>query len=168
MDRSGAARIQLEITEGDLFAQKVDALINPWNRNFVPRWLLRPGGVSKQLKTRTGPAPWIELARLGTLPLGTAVRTTGGRMDIDIIHVAGISAAWRATESVSRSCTNAVNLAWRTGYTSIATPLIGAGHGGLNPATALASMRAALEGFPQHGDHQMHVTLVILPTHPSR
>ena len=20
-------------------------MINPWNRNFVPRWLLRPGGV---------------------------------------------------------------------------------------------------------------------------
>jgi len=68
-------RLYVSEVHGDLLEQAAVALVNPWNRNFVPRWLLLPSGVSGQLKRRTGPEPWRELARAGTLAVGQAVVT---------------------------------------------------------------------------------------------
>jgi hypothetical protein len=68
--RSGPPRIQVQECRGDLLGQlDIEALVNPRNRNFVPRWLLQPGGISKQLEAQTGPEPWTELAAHGTLAL---------------------------------------------------------------------------------------------------
>lgn len=39
------------------------------------------------MKRRTGPAPWKELAGMGTLPLAAAVQTGGGRLPVHLIHV---------------------------------------------------------------------------------
>jgi len=143
--RTGPPRVRIEERRGDLLAQDVEALVNPWNRNFVPRWLLWPGGVSKQLKARTGPAPWKELAGHGTLQLGQAVLTGGGDLPVDLIHVAGINAWWRASPtSVELSCRNAVSTAWTAGHRSLAMPLIGAGHGNLNAGVAREAIRRAL------------------------
>lgn len=65
--------MQTELTlahvDRDITTIPVDAIVNPWNRNFVPRWLLMPGGVSAALKRKTGPEPWQELARHGMLDL---------------------------------------------------------------------------------------------------
>ncbi len=60
----------VQVVAGDLLEPPVQAVGNPWNRNVVPRWLLRPGGVSDQLKQRTGTAPWRVLHSLGRLQLG--------------------------------------------------------------------------------------------------
>jgi len=73
-----APRVTLERVVDDLFEISADALVNPWNRNYVPRSLCRPGGVSGQLRKRTGEAPWIDLARHGTLRVGQAVQTGAG------------------------------------------------------------------------------------------
>lgn len=74
-------RISLEVARGDLLDQAdADVLVNAWNRNFVPRWLLLPSGVSGALKRRSGPSPWRELARHGRLEVGQAVATDGGHL----------------------------------------------------------------------------------------
>lgn len=57
---------------GDLLAQPVQALVNPWSRYLIPRFLLWPQGVSGALKKQTGPGPWRELARHGRMSLGEA------------------------------------------------------------------------------------------------
>lgn len=49
--------------QGDLLDQRVDAIVNPWNRNIIPWWLLLPQGVSGAIKARAGNAPFRELAR---------------------------------------------------------------------------------------------------------
>jgi len=49
-------------TAGNLLDQPVEALVNPWNRNFVPRGLSLTGGISGELKKATGPGPWRDLA----------------------------------------------------------------------------------------------------------
>ncbi len=36
----------VRIVEGDLLEQRVDAIVNAWNRNVIPWWLLLPQGVS--------------------------------------------------------------------------------------------------------------------------
>ncbi|MEZ6131038.1 MAG: macro domain-containing protein [Planctomycetaceae bacterium] len=124
----------VEIVEGDLLDQEVDVIVNAWNRNIIPWWLLIPQGVSGAIKRRGGTGPFKEVRRYGAIPLGGAVLTSAGRLPFrGIIHVAGINMFWRASErSIRDSVRNAVRLAHDKGFTSIAFPLIGAGSGGFN------------------------------------
>lgn len=122
------------IVEGDLLDQPVDAIVNAWNRNIIPCWLLLPQGVSGAIKRRAGFAPFRELGRAGPIPLGHAVVTGAGRLPFKaIIHVAGINMLWRASErSIRDSIDHALAAATERGFRSIAIPLIGAGSGGMS------------------------------------
>ena len=124
--------MDLRIVDGDLLDQDVEVIVNAWNRNLIPWWLLLPQGVSKAIKRHGGTGPFRELGRMGGIPLGGAVETGPGRLPFKaIIHVAGINLLWRSSErSVRDSVRNAVALAGSRGYRSLALPLIGAGSGG--------------------------------------
>ena len=63
--------MSLQVCEGDLLDQDVEVIVNAWNRNFIPWWLLLPQGVSAAIKRRAGHAPFRA-----------------------IIHVAGINMLW--------------------------------------------------------------------------
>lgn len=123
------------VLDGDLLTQPVDVIVNAWNRNLFPWWLLLPQGVSGAIKRRAGLQPFRELRRFGLLPLGGAVLTSAGRLPYrGIIHVAGINLLWRSSEfSIRESVRNALALAAVHGFESIAFPLIGAGSGGGRP-----------------------------------
>jgi len=135
------------IVEGDLLDQQTEGIVNAWNRNIIPWWLLLPQGVSGAIKKRGGYAPFREVGRFGPIPLGGAVHTSAGRLPFKaIIHVAGINMLWRASErSIRDSVTNAVRLAERLGLKSLAFPVIGAGSGGFNAERAEQVMMAAFE-----------------------
>lgn len=124
--------MRLSLVDGDLLQQPVEVIVNAWNRNVIPWWLLLPHGVSGAIKRHGGLAPFRELGRLGPIPLGGAVLTGPGRLPFRaIIHVAGINLLWRSSErSIRDSITNALALARQHGFRSIALPLIGAGAGG--------------------------------------
>ncbi len=132
----------VEVVEGDLLDQDVDVIVNAWNRNIIPWWLLLPQGVSGAIKRRGGRAPFKELGKHGWIPLGGAVLTSAGTLPFKgIIHVAGINMLWRASErSIRDSVKNAMSLANEKGFKSIAFPLIGAGSGGFNQDQAKALM----------------------------
>ncbi len=123
--------MHLHIIDGDLLDQDVEVIVNAWNRNFIPWWLLLPQGVSGAIKRRGGTQPFWELSRMGMIPLGGAVETGPGRLPYrSIIHVAGINMLWMSSEySVRRSVRSAMGIAREKGYQSIAFPLIGAGTG---------------------------------------
>jgi O-acetyl-ADP-ribose deacetylase (regulator of RNase III) len=127
--------MNVTIVDGDLLDQNVDVIVNAWNRNIIPWWLLIPQGVSGAIKKRGGLQPFRELGRIGALPLGHAVETSAGTLPFKaIIHVAGINMFWRSSEpSIRDSVRNAIALASKGGYGSIAIPLIGAGSGGGKP-----------------------------------
>lgn len=131
-DHGGGAARSIEVVDGDLLDQNVDAIVNPWNRNVIPWWLLLPQGVSGAIKRRAGTAPFRELRRHGAIPLGGAVITSAGRLPFKaIIHVAGINLLWRSSErSIRDGVRNAIRLAGQNGFRSLALPLIGAGTGG--------------------------------------
>jgi O-acetyl-ADP-ribose deacetylase len=131
-----------EMVKGDLLDQKVDAIVNSWNRNFIPWWLLLPQGVSGAIKRKAGLQPFREISRHGLLPLGGAVLTSAGKLPYKgIIHVAGINLLWRATEeSIRRSVRNAMKIASQQAYRSVALPIIGSGSGGFSQATARGLM----------------------------
>ena len=132
----------LQVCDGDLLDQDVEVIVNAWNRNIIPWWLLLPQGVSGAIKRRAGYEPFHELARHGPIPLGGAVETSAGRLPFRaIIHVAGISLLWRSSERAIRGCVrSALGIARQQGYRSIAFPLIGAGTGGYPPEKALEIM----------------------------
>jgi O-acetyl-ADP-ribose deacetylase (regulator of RNase III) len=133
----------VSVVAGDLLDQDVEVIVNAWNRNVIPWWLLWPQGVSGAIRRRAGTAPFRELARAGPIPLGGAVMTGAGRLPFRaIIHVAGINLLWlpsvRATRDAVR---NVLAIAAAQGFRSIAFPLIGAGVGGLSPETVLELMQ---------------------------
>jgi O-acetyl-ADP-ribose deacetylase (regulator of RNase III) len=130
------------IVQGDLFDQDVDVIVNAWNRNVIPWWLLLPQGVSKVLKKRAGYAPFRELARHGPIPLGGAVLTGAGLLNYKaIIHVAGINLLWFATErSIRASVRSAMRIVNERGFASVAFPIIGSGSGWVGRRKALEIM----------------------------
>jgi O-acetyl-ADP-ribose deacetylase (regulator of RNase III) len=138
--------MNLHVVHGDLLDQDVDAIINAWNRNVIPWWLLLPQGVSRAIKRRAGYAPFRELAKHGPIPLGGAVVTGAGKLPHRaIIHVAGINLLWRASESSVRACVrSAIACARQRGFRSLAFPLIGAGTGGSRRDRVLAWMQDEL------------------------
>lgn len=135
------------IVEGNLLDQNVDVIVNAWNRNIIPWWLLLPQGVSGAIKKRAGYAPFWELGRMGAIPLGGAVQTSAGRLPYKrIIHVAGISMWWRSSrQSVQDSVASAMGLVHQHGYQSVAFPIIGAGTGGAGEEGALQWMLEAFQ-----------------------
>lgn len=157
--KSNSISPAVEIVEGDLLDQDVDVIVNAWNRNIIPWWLLIPQGVSGAIKRRGGTAPFREVRRRGSIPLGGAVLTSAGNLPFKgIIHVAGINMLWRASErSIRDSVKNAVQLAHDKDFSSIAFPLIGAGSGGFNQDQAKVLMLDELSKL----DVRMAVKLVV-------
>jgi O-acetyl-ADP-ribose deacetylase (regulator of RNase III) len=137
----------INVVEGDLLDQPVEVIVNAWNRNVIPWWLLLPQGVSGAIKRRGGTAPFKELARHGSIPLGGAVLTSAGRLPFKaIIHVTGINLLWRASErSIRGSVRSALALAGEHGFQSIAFPVIGSGSGRFGHESAKALILDELE-----------------------
>jgi O-acetyl-ADP-ribose deacetylase (regulator of RNase III) len=153
------AAVEVQIIQGDFLDQDVDVVVNAWNRNIIPWWLLLPQGVSGAIKRRGGTGPFKELRKHGPIPLGGAVLTSAGRLPFKgIIHVAGINMLWRASErSIRESVGNAMALAHEKGFRSIAFPLIGAGSGGFNQERAKAIMEDEFGRL----DYSMEVRIVV-------
>jgi O-acetyl-ADP-ribose deacetylase (regulator of RNase III) len=143
----------IEEVEGDLLDQPVDAIVNAWNRNIIPWWLLLPQGVSGAIKRRAGTEPFREVTKHGAMPLGSAVVTGAGRLPHRaIIHVAGINMLWTATEtSIRLSIRNAIAEAARHSFASIAVPAIGAGSGRFNEQRSFELMRDELQTLDYPG-----------------
>jgi O-acetyl-ADP-ribose deacetylase (regulator of RNase III) len=138
-----------EITDGDLLDQPVEVIVNAWNRNIIPWWLLLPQGVSGAIKRRGGFRPFIEVGRAGPIPLGEAVITSAGRLPFKaIIHVAGINMLWTASpRSIQGSAQSAMRLVNSQGFASVAFPVIGAGSSGFGEEGALKLMLEAFQAL---------------------
>ena len=135
----------ITIVRGDLLDQQAEVIVNAWNRNAIPWWLLLPQGVSGAIKKRGGLQPFRELPKFRLIPLGGAVITSAGKLPFRaIIHVAGINLCWRATQkSIHDSVVSALTLAKERNFRSVAFPVIGAGSGGFKAEAALKIMQAA-------------------------
>lgn len=147
----------LTIVEGDLLAQNTDAIVNAWNRNIIPWWMLLPQGVSGAIKRAGGLAPFRELGSR-PLPLGAARHTSAGRLPFrGIIHVAAIDGLWRASEfSIAQGTRAACELASEHGYRTLAMPVLGSGSGGYDLTDALEVMTHTLS----HTTNELDVTIV--------
>lgn len=150
--------MEVSIVEGDLFDQPTECIVNSWNRNIIPQWLLIPHGVSGAAKKRAGKKTFAELASKGHLALGQAVSTSAGELPHRcMIHVASIDLFWRSSEqAIKDSVVNSMKLAHELKLKSIAFPILGSGSGNFPVARAEQIM---LEAF-RNLDYPIEVTLV--------
>ncbi len=65
--------MHLTTVDGDLLDQEVEAIVNAWNRNVIPWWLLLPQGVSGAIKRRAGTTPPRNGRPAGTETVGHGV-----------------------------------------------------------------------------------------------
>lgn len=140
-------RVAVRVVDGDILTMSADAIVNPWNRNYWPRKILAPGGLSGQIKERTTDEPWRQLAKFGMLPTGDVVVTgSGGLTGYGyIFHAIGLTFNWKATpEGVTECARNVVRRAVELGVRSVTVPLIGAGTGKLAAAESEAAILAGL------------------------
>jgi O-acetyl-ADP-ribose deacetylase (regulator of RNase III) len=149
--------MQHSLITGDLLEQPVEAIVNPWNQNILPWWLLLPHGISGAIKKRGGLDPFRELTQQGRLTLGSAVHTSAGKLSCKyIIHVASISILGNTSAATIRACvTNAFQVALSLGVHSVAFPIIGAGSAGYNPSQAEQIMVETIQTTP--GDLVVYV-----------
>ena len=137
------------LIQGDLLDQDVEIIVNTWNRNIIPWWLLLPQGVSGAIKRHGGCDPFRDVAKHGPIRLGGAVLTGAGRLPFKgIIHVAGINMFWRASEqSICGSVQNAMKIINDQDFASVAFPIIGAGSGSFKQKEALNTMLCEFESI---------------------
>ena len=143
---------RLLLLQGDITTARVDVLVNAWNRNVIPHWLLLPRGVAGALRRRAGPEPFREVRRAGLLPLGGVAETGAGRLEGvgRIFHAAALHAYWTASEkAITLAATEVFRRAADTGAQSLAIPLLGAGTGGVDPEASFEIIRDAWQQTPK-------------------
>lgn len=116
----------LELAQGDITKQKVDAIVNAANSR-----LAGGGGVDGAIHRAGGPAIMAECIKIGGCPTGNAVITTGGNLFAKhVIHAVGpIYRDGRSGEPqlLRNAYRNSLQIADRTGLKSIAFPSISTG-----------------------------------------
>jgi O-acetyl-ADP-ribose deacetylase len=76
--------MNITVVEGNLLDQEVEVIVNAWNRNIIPWWLLLPQGVSGAIKKRGGTGPFKELRKHGPIPLDE-LRKLDSPLDVTVV-----------------------------------------------------------------------------------
>lgn len=126
--------VTIEIIDGDIAAQDVDAVVNAANNHF---WM--GAGVAGALKARGGSEIEREAMAQGPVEPGACVIGSGHRLPAKyVIHAAVMGQDLRTSEPIIETATRgALALAEQRGLTSIALPAFGTGIGGF-PLAACA------------------------------
>ena len=140
MDLTGkAAGMHVEVVQGDITAESVDAIVNAANEQLAPG-----GGVCGAIHAAGGPVIAEECRRIGHCPTGGAVATTAGNLPARfVIHAVG--PVWHGgsrgeADLLASAYVSALDEASRVGARTIAFPAISTGIYGypLDAATAVA------------------------------
>ena len=119
----------LEILDGDISLQDVDAVVNAANSHF---WM--GSGVAGALKARGGPSIETQAIALGPVEPGDVVITGAGQLRArHVIHAAVMRQDLQTSPSIIEQATRrALELADHRQFTSIAFPAFGTGVGGFS------------------------------------
>jgi O-acetyl-ADP-ribose deacetylase (regulator of RNase III) len=147
-------RDKVKISQGDITECAVDAIVNAANND-----LILGAGVAGAISSKGGPEIQKECDRIGSIPLGEAAVTTGGKLKAKfVIHAASMRLGARTTEENLRDATrNSFERASERKLESIAFPAIGTGIAGF-PLDRCA--RVMLEKVRDHLARETSIELV--------
>lgn len=132
--RSGKARATMKpladriiIQQGDLTEMETDAIVNAANND-----LILGGGVAGAIRRKGGDEIQRECKDIGSIPVGYAAITTGGKLKARfVIHAASMELGGRTSADALRSSTShCLRIAKDRGLKSIAFPAVGTGIAG--------------------------------------
>jgi O-acetyl-ADP-ribose deacetylase len=129
MSRPGVREIasRIVIQQGDLTEMDTDAIVNAANNDLV-----LGAGVAGAIRRKGGDAIQRECDAIGSIPLGYAAITSGGKLKAKyVIHAASMGLGSLTTpETLRGSTAHALRLAAERGLKTIAFPAIGTGVAG--------------------------------------
>ena len=115
------------IQQGDLTEKDTDAIVNAANND-----LILGGGVAGAIRRKGGEEIQRECDEIGSIPVGYAAITTGGKLKARfVIHAASMQLGGKTTAHSLRSSTaHCLKIANERGLKSIAFPAVGTGIAG--------------------------------------
>lgn len=118
---------RIVIQQGDLTEMDTDAIVNAANND-----LILGGGVAGAIRRKGGEEIQRECNEIGTIPVGYAAITTGGKLKARfVIHAASMPLGGRTSADALRSSTaHCLRIAKERGLKSIAFPAVGTGIAG--------------------------------------
>ncbi len=131
------------LAQGDLTEMDVDAIVNAANND-----LQLGGGVAGAIRRKGGDAIQQECDAIGSIPIGGAAITTGGKLRARfVIHAASMQLGGETSTRALRSATaHSLRIAAERGLRSIAFPAVGTGIAGFPvPECARIMLREVVE-----------------------
>lgn len=118
---------RIVIQQGDLTEMDADAIVNAANND-----LILGGGVAGAIRRKGGDGIQGECNEIGSIPVGYAAITTGGKLKARfVIHAASMRLGGGTTAGALRSSTaHCLRIAKERGLKSIAFPAVGTGVAG--------------------------------------
>jgi O-acetyl-ADP-ribose deacetylase len=150
-----AGGLTVEVMQGDLTQQEVDAIVNAANND-----LELGAGVAGAIARAGGPTIQAECRAIGPIAVGDAAITGGGNLKARfVIHAASMGLGGRrtTTESLRSSTRRSLEIAKAQGLRSVAFPAVGTGVANF-PMDECA--RIMLEEVAAHGRATTSVTQV--------
>ena len=128
-NKSAPAKIgdKIVIRQGDLTEMETDAIVNAANND-----LILGAGVAGAIRRKGGDEIQKECTEIGSIPVGFAAITTGGKLKAKyVIHAAsmGLGGLTNA-DTLRRSTAHSLRIARERGLTTIAFPAVGTGIAG--------------------------------------
>src|SRR5947209_12110795 len=123
--KSFAERIVIQ--QGDLTEMETDAIVNAANND-----LFLGGGVAGAIRRKGGEEIQRECDAIGSIPIGYAAITTGGKLKARfVIHAASMELGGKTNaDSLRRSAAHSLKIANERGLTTISVPACGKGIAG--------------------------------------
>lgn len=120
---------KIVIEQGDLTEKETDAIVNAANND-----LILGGGVAGAIHRKGGDDIQRECNEIGSIPVGYAAITTGGKLKARfVIHAASMRLGGATTaEALRNSTTHCLRIAKERGLKSIAFPAVGTGIAGFS------------------------------------
>jgi O-acetyl-ADP-ribose deacetylase (regulator of RNase III) len=118
---------KIVIRQGDLTEMETDAIVNAANND-----LILGAGVAGAIRRKGGDEIQKECSAIGSIPVGYAAITTGGKLKAKhVIHAASMQLGGATTvEALRHSTAYALRLAAEHGLKTIAFPAVGTGIAG--------------------------------------
>jgi len=118
---------RIVIQQGDLTEMDADAIVNAANND-----LFLGGGVAGAIRRKGGEEIQRECDAIGSIPIGYAAITTGGKLKARfVIHAASMELGGKTNaDSLRRSAAHSLKIANERGLKTIAFPAVGTGIAG--------------------------------------